>query len=169
MPTPVVSPTQLLPLCTLYVCFLAWTTRKFSPLSPILPMARPKPKSKPKAPKAPDASKVIKASQERRKSDYPYNQKYTIPFARKLSPAEQTQVDYYRALRERFHDGPFYSVLDASSSNAKKGSAARANFDPFHGMPTYSGRYQKKRRTLPRIAGQEYCKFHMRTWAYGGT
>ncbi|CAI7578432.1 unnamed protein product [Penicillium bialowiezense] len=82
--------------------------------------------------------------------------KYTIPFARKLSRAEQTQVDYYRALRERFHDGPFYSVLDASSSNAKKGSAARANFDPFHGMPTYSGRYQKKRRTLPRIAGQEY-------------
>lgn len=96
----------------------------------------------------------------KRKSNRIYNQKYTVPFARKLSPAEQTQVDYYRSLREQFHDGPFYSVLNASSSNAKKGSAARANFDPFHGMPTYSGRYQKKRRTLPRITERSYCTFH---------
>lgn len=88
-----------------------------------------------------------------------YRQKYTVPFARKLSLAEQTQVDYYRELRESFHEGPYYSVLDASSSNAKKGSAARANFDAFHGMPTYSGRYQKKRRTLPKITGRSYCKF----------
>lgn len=91
--------------------------------------------------------------------NFPYPQKYTVPFARKLSPAEQTQVDYYRELRESFHEGPYYSVLDASSSNAKKGSAARANFDAFHGMPTYSGRYQKKRRTLPKITGRSYCKF----------
>lgn len=87
-----------------------------------------------------------------------FPQKYTVPFARKLSPAEQTQVDYYRELRESFHEGPYYSVLDASSSNAKKGSAARSNFDAFHGMPTYSGRYQKKRRTLPKITGRPYCK-----------
>jgi DNA-directed RNA polymerase III subunit RPC7 len=86
----------------------------------------------------------------------PYSQKYTVPFARKLSTVEQTQVDYYRHLRESYHDGPFYSVLDAASSSAKKGSAARANFDPFHGMPTYSGRYQRKRRTLPKIAGRDY-------------
>jgi DNA-directed RNA polymerase III subunit RPC7 len=84
------------------------------------------------------------------------SQKYTIPFARKLSTAEQTQVDYYRHLRESHHDGPYYSVLDAASSSAKKGTAARANFDPFHGMPTYSGRYQRKRRTLPKIAGRDY-------------
>ncbi|KAJ5317850.1 hypothetical protein PENANT_c004G04729 [Penicillium antarcticum] len=86
----------------------------------------------------------------------PLYPKYTVPFARKLSTAEQTQVDYYRHLRESHHDGPYYSVLDAASSSAKKGSAARANFDPFHGMPTYSGRYQRKRRTLPKIVGREY-------------
>ncbi|KAJ5575816.1 hypothetical protein N7535_002742 [Penicillium sp. DV-2018c] len=82
--------------------------------------------------------------------------KYSVPLARKLSLAEQSQVDYYRRLREGFHEGPYYSVLDASSTNAKKGSAARANFDPFHGMPTYSGRYQKKRRTIPKITGRSY-------------
>ncbi|KAJ5104466.1 hypothetical protein NUU61_001813 [Penicillium alfredii] len=86
----------------------------------------------------------------------PLYPKYVVPLARKLNPREQSQVDYYRGLRERFHEGPYYSVLDASSSTAKKGSAARVNFDPFHGMPTYSGRYQKKRRTLPKISGQSY-------------
>lgn len=87
-------------------------------------------------------------------------QAYVVPFARQISDEEQREVDHYRHLRERFHEGPYYSVLDASASTAKKGSAARANFDPFTGMPSYSGRYQKKRRTLPKIAGagREYGK-----------
>ena len=84
-----------------------------------------------------------------------YSKAYVVPLARKISTREQSEVDYYRHLRERFHDGPYYSVLDASSSTAKKGSAARANFDPFHGMPSWSGRYQKKRRTLPKIDPDE--------------
>jgi len=87
---------------------------------------------------------------------------YVVPLARKLTPREQSSTDYYRSLREKFHDGPYYSVLDVSSSNAKKGSAARANFDPFHGMPSYAGRYQKKRRTIPKIAGvREYGKLFL--------
>ena len=82
-------------------------------------------------------------------------QAYVVPFARQITAQEQSEVDHYRRLRERFHDGPYDSVLDASASTAKKGSAARANFDPFTGMPSYSGRYQKKRRTLPNIAVAE--------------
>ncbi|CAI7581666.1 hypothetical protein N7533_010125 [Penicillium manginii] len=78
---------------------------------------------------------------------------YVVPLARKLSPREQTSTDYYRSLRERHREGPYYSVIDVSSSNSKKGSSTRANFDPFHGMPSYAGRYQKKRRTVPKIAG----------------
>lgn len=80
-------------------------------------------------------------------------QAYTVPFARPITDAEQREVDHYRRLRERFHEGPDYAVLDASASTVKKGSAARANFDPFTGMPSYSGRYQRKHRTLPKIAG----------------
>ena len=87
---------------------------------------------------------------------------YVVPLARKLTPREQSSTDYYRSLREMHHDGPYYSVLDVSSSNAKKGSAARVNFDPFHGMPSYAGRYQKKRRTIPKIAGvREYGMFYL--------
>lgn len=76
---------------------------------------------------------------------------YVVPLARKITPKEQIGVDYYRRLREKHHEGPYYSVIDSSASSAKKGSAARVNFDPFHGMPSYSARYQKKHRTLPRI------------------
>ncbi|OJJ87329.1 DNA-directed RNA polymerase III subunit C31 [Aspergillus glaucus CBS 516.65] len=86
----------------------------------------------------------------------PLYPKYNVTRAMLLTPREQLQVDYYRDLRERYHEGPYYSVLDAASSSAKKGSAARVNFDPFHGMPSYSGKYQKKKRTLPKLQGRPY-------------
>lgn len=82
-----------------------------------------------------------------------------MPRARPLTAREQLQVDYYRGLRERYHDGPYYSILDSASTAAKKGSLARANFDSFHGMPTYSGRYQRKKRTMPRMGGRSYSEF----------
>lgn len=90
-----------------------------------------------------------------------FQQAYVVPYARKITSKEQAAVDKSRRLRERFHEGPYYSVVDASASSAKKGSAARANFDPFTGMPSYSGRYQKKHRTIPKIAGigREYGEF----------
>ncbi|KAI2960738.1 hypothetical protein CBS147322_703 [Aspergillus niger] len=82
--------------------------------------------------------------------------KYTVPRARPLTSQEQLQVDFYRTLRERFHDGPYYSILEGAGSTMKKDSAARVNFDPFHGMPSYSGKYQKKKRALPRLQGRQY-------------
>ncbi|PKY07254.1 III, C31 subunit of DNA-directed RNA polymerase [Aspergillus campestris IBT 28561] len=82
--------------------------------------------------------------------------KFSVPRARPLSARERLQVDYYRGLRERYHDGPYYSILDSASTAAKKGSVARVNFDSFHGMPTYSGRYQRKKRTIPRMGGRSY-------------
>ncbi|KAJ5223531.1 hypothetical protein N7468_008073 [Penicillium chermesinum] len=80
---------------------------------------------------------------------------YVVPFARKLSAQEQSEVDWGRHLRERLREGPFFSVLDVTSTSARKGTAARANFDPFNGMPSFSSRYQKKRRTVPLIDPNE--------------
>lgn len=86
-------------------------------------------------------------------------QKYTVPHARLLSPREQIQVDYYRQLRERFNEGPDYAVRYAVTATARRDTPARANFDPFHGMPSYSGRYQKKQRTVPRVQGRSFSGF----------
>lgn len=49
-------------------------------------------------------------------------------------------------------------MLDAVSSTAKKDTAERANFDPFHGMPSYSGRYQKKQRKIPDLRGRSFSE-----------
>ncbi|KAL4788091.1 DNA-directed RNA polymerase III, subunit Rpc31 [Aspergillus varians] len=81
--------------------------------------------------------------------------KYAIPRARPLSDREKVQVDLYRTLRGRFHDGPYYSILGVSSGSGYTASS-KANFDPFNGMPSYSGRYQKKKRLVPRLQGRPY-------------
>jgi DNA-directed RNA polymerase III subunit RPC7 len=75
-----------------------------------------------------------------------------------LDKREQAEVDYFRDLRERFHNGPFYTVVNAASTSARQGTKERAQFDPFHGMPSYSTRYQKRKRTIPIIAGREYSE-----------
>ncbi|KAL4919478.1 DNA-directed RNA polymerase III, subunit Rpc31 [Aspergillus aurantiobrunneus] len=81
--------------------------------------------------------------------------KYAVPRARPLSDCEQLQVDLYRTLRERFHDGPYYSILGASSGTGFTANS-KANFDPFNGMPSYSGKYQKKKRLVPKLQGRPY-------------
>ncbi|KAL4980177.1 DNA-directed RNA polymerase III subunit Rpc31-domain-containing protein [Aspergillus desertorum] len=82
--------------------------------------------------------------------------KYHIPRPRPLSAREQTQVDLYRTLRERFHDGPYYSILGVSAGVAGYTGSSKANFDPFNGMQSYSGKYQKKKRLVPKIQGRPY-------------
>ncbi|RDW78731.1 uncharacterized protein DSM5745_05583 [Aspergillus mulundensis] len=82
--------------------------------------------------------------------------KYTIPRPRPLSTREQTQVDLYRTLRERFHDGPYYSILGVSAGAAGYTGNSKTNFDPFNGMQSYSGKYQKKKRLVPKVQGRPY-------------
>ncbi|KAL4870562.1 DNA-directed RNA polymerase III, subunit Rpc31 [Aspergillus spectabilis] len=82
--------------------------------------------------------------------------KYAVPRPRPLSDREQVQVDLYRTLRERFHDGPYYSILGVSSGANGYTASSKANFDPFNGMPSYSGKYQKKKRLVPKLQGRPY-------------
>ncbi|QKX60952.1 uncharacterized protein TRUGW13939_08098 [Talaromyces rugulosus] len=81
---------------------------------------------------------------------------YELPRAGILQIRERGEVDHYRALRENFHNGPYYAVVNAASTTAKKGTKERAQFDPFHGMESYSTRYQKRKRTIPNISDREY-------------
>ncbi|KAL4883344.1 DNA-directed RNA polymerase III, subunit Rpc31 [Aspergillus karnatakaensis] len=96
------------------------------------------------------------ASGEADTAPTPLFPKYTVPRARALSDREQVQVDLYRTLRERFHDGPYYSILGVSSGTNGYTASSKANFDPFNGMPSYSGKYQKKKRLVPKLQGRPY-------------
>ncbi|EEA28918.1 DNA-directed RNA polymerase III subunit C31 [Talaromyces marneffei ATCC 18224] len=81
---------------------------------------------------------------------------YDTPKAEPLQSRERSEVNRYRALRDRFQNGPYYAAVNAASTSAKQGTKERAEFDPFNGMPSYSSRYQKRKRTVPKIAGREY-------------
>ncbi|KAL8752998.1 MAG: hypothetical protein Q9184_005555 [Pyrenodesmia sp. 2 TL-2023] len=74
-----------------------------------------------------------------------------------LTTAEKAQVASFLSLRARIHEGPFYTILDDDARVGKKTAAsAAATFDPFRGMPTYSQKYIKKRRRLPKLSARPY-------------
>ncbi|KAL8940327.1 MAG: hypothetical protein Q9211_002340 [Gyalolechia sp. 1 TL-2023] len=74
-----------------------------------------------------------------------------------LSGAEKAQVAAFRSLRARIHEGPFYTTLDTDAWVGKRNiKASAATFDPFEGMPTYSQKYMKKRRRLPKLSARPY-------------
>ncbi len=53
------------------------------------------------------------------------------------------------------HEGPLYAVLGDNVRIGKPGASASV-FDPFEGMPTYSMKYRKKRRRLPKLDTRPY-------------
>ncbi|KAJ9649638.1 DNA-directed RNA polymerase III subunit C31 [Coniosporium apollinis] len=94
-----------------------------------------------------------------------HDQQIPPPIAKPPRRLERIQVAHYRALRERIHEGPLYTVLGDNVRVGKTGSsapsaaaAAAATFDPFEGMPTYTQKYKKQRRKIPRLDMRPYVK-----------
>lgn len=83
-------------------------------------------------------------------------QTYDPPPPKPLTRTERLQVAHYRSFRDRIHEGPLYSVLGDNVRVGKHGASAAAQFDPFEGMPTYSMKYKKKRRRLPKLDTRPY-------------
>ncbi len=83
-------------------------------------------------------------------------QKYDPPPPRPLTRNERLEIAHLRSFRERMHEGPLYTVLGDNVRVGKQGSIASAQFDPFEGMPTYSMKYKKKRRRLPKLDTRPY-------------
>ncbi|KAH7046067.1 DNA-directed RNA polymerase III, subunit Rpc31 [Macrophomina phaseolina] len=71
---------------------------------------------------------------------------------------EKLAVARYRALRERIHEGPLYTVLGDQSRVSKSRTSATSAvvLDPFEGMPTYGQKYKKQRRKIPRLDTRPY-------------
>ncbi|KAL8684755.1 MAG: hypothetical protein Q9224_006151 [Gallowayella concinna] len=74
-----------------------------------------------------------------------------------LTKTEQAQIAAFRSFRSRIHEGPFYTTLDTDARTGKPTKSSAANFDPFEGMPTYSQKYIKKRRRLPKLSARPYA------------
>jgi len=68
----------------------------------------------------------------------------------------------HHAVRDHINEGPFYTVLkDGMNNGLKRKASERAPteaslFDPFTGNQTYSARYLKTRRRLPKLDARPY-------------
>lgn len=94
------------------------------------------------------------------------------PTAEPPNHRERRIVNHHRTLRDRIHDGPFYTILDSGARISKDrpgraASPAAAHFDPFEGAETYSQRFVKKKNTLPKLATRPFVKelFPRELWA----
>ncbi len=74
---------------------------------------------------------------------------------------ERIQVARFRSLRNSIHEGPLYTVLGDNVRVGKtSNTSAAASFDPFEGMPTYSKKYTKQRRRIPKLDTRPYGMFY---------
>lgn len=73
-----------------------------------------------------------------------------------LTKEERAHIARFRALRDRIHEGPLYTVLGDNARVGKSTTPAAAQYDPFEGMPTYSQKYTKRRRKLPKLDTRPY-------------
>jgi DNA-directed RNA polymerase III subunit RPC7 len=77
---------------------------------------------------------------------------------------ELGMVKHYLAVRDRIHEGPFYTILNDGMKNGLKRKASEpapteaSLFDPFTGNQTYSAKYLKVRRRLPKLDARPYGK-----------
>jgi len=73
-------------------------------------------------------------------------------------------VNHHLALRDRIHDGSFYTILNDGMKSGKKRRANEpppnetALFNPFTDNATYTSKYHKVRRRIPNLDSRPYGK-----------
>lgn len=103
---------------------------------------------------------------ESQTSPQPFEYRLTLPeIARPATQKpprniELRQLAHFRRLRSRIHEGPFHAVLGGRSARVEKTTpiAAAPRYDAFEGMPSYTQKYIKQRRRIPRLDSRTYSK-----------
>jgi len=73
-------------------------------------------------------------------------------------------VRHFLQVRDRIHEGPFYTILNDGMKNGLKRKASEpapteaSLFNPFTDNQTYSAKYLKVRRRLPKLDERPYGK-----------
>lgn len=84
------------------------------------------------------------------------------PQAPPATADEAAIVHHYLAVRDRIHEGPFYTLLNDGMKDGLKrkpndrGPTEASLFNPFMDNRTYSHRYLKVRRRLPVLDERPY-------------
>ena len=79
---------------------------------------------------------------------------------------ERATLNHFMAVRDRIHEGPFYTILNDGYRTGMKRKANETAptedtlFNPFTDNQTYSAKYMKVRRRIPKLDSRPYGKFH---------
>ncbi|KAJ4350220.1 DNA-directed RNA polymerase III subunit C31 [Didymosphaeria variabile] len=78
------------------------------------------------------------------------------------SEYEKTTLKHYIAIRDRVHNGDFFTILNDGMKTGLKRKAGdiaptdESLFDPFVGNETYSARYHKRHRKVPKLDSRPF-------------
>jgi DNA-directed RNA polymerase III subunit RPC7 len=84
------------------------------------------------------------------------------PQAPEPTAHEKGIIAHYLAVRDRIHEGPFYTILNDGMKNGLKrkvnelAPTEASLFNPFTDNQTYSAKYLKVRRRLPKLDARPY-------------
>jgi DNA-directed RNA polymerase III subunit RPC7 len=84
------------------------------------------------------------------------------PQAPEPTAHENGIIAHYLAVRDRIHEGPFYTILNDGMKNGLKRKVNElvpteaSLFNPFTDNQTYSAKYLKVRRRLPKLDARPY-------------
>lgn len=91
-----------------------------------------------------------------------------LPAPHALTREDKRIIQNAKALRDTIHEGPLYTeskktdpfeakrIFSEEQHNAQY--QTQAFFDPFEaGVPTYSLKYTRKKRTIPQLSGRPFC------------
>lgn len=87
------------------------------------------------------------------------------PLALPPTTKESSTLSHYLAVRDRIHEGPFYTILADGMTSGKKrrpNEAAPTDlslFNPFTDNQTYTSKYMKVRRRIPKLDMRPYGEY----------
>ncbi|KAF1999686.1 hypothetical protein P154DRAFT_436678 [Amniculicola lignicola CBS 123094] len=90
--------------------------------------------------------------------------KRAAPLPPPPTSTEKRSVQYYMQIRDRIHSGPFYTVLNDGMRNGLRrpnnepAPTEEQLFNPFTDNETYSAKYNKVRRRIPKLDTRPYVK-----------
>lgn len=88
-----------------------------------------------------------------------FNQIYKPTPSRPSNDEQIIQVARFLTLRKNIREGPFYTVRGDNVRIRKPATSLAASFDPFEGMSTYSQKYMKKPRRIPKLDSRQYGQY----------
>lgn len=96
---------------------------------------------------------------------------YKVPIPAPVTEKERKEIKHYKDLQDQIHQGSLYTQPSKRDPNApaktysedqfneRYGVKSKADVDPFTGVPTYTQKYEQKKRVIPELSGRPFSRY----------